>query len=230
MTNQKKCCIITLRKETTIYFGINSCLFLCFEVMFMSHYFENDQNLPSNLKKTITNIFNQNFIFYTDNGVFAKHGLDFGSKLLLESLPLEDLEGPILDVGCGYGVLGIIINKKTNLTVDMVDVNKRALHLSKRNVKENKCENIEIFESNCYEQITKKYKTIITNPPIRAGKKIVYEILINARNHLTDDGILYFVIRKEQGAKSVISDLKKYYDVTIVNKSKGFFIIKAKMC
>lgn len=196
----------------------------------MSHYFENDQNLPSNLKKTITNIFNQNFIFYTDNGVFAKHGLDFGSKLLLESLPLEDLEGPILDVGCGYGVLGIIINKKTNLTVDMVDVNKRALHLSKRNVKENKCENIEIFESNCYEQITKKYKTIITNPPIRAGKKIVYEILINARNHLTDDGILYLVIRKEQGAKSVISDLKKYYDVTIVNKSKGFFIIKAKMC
>lgn len=196
----------------------------------MSHYFENDQNLPSNLKKTITNIFNQNFIFYTDNGVFAKHGLDFGSKLLLESLPLEDLEGPILDVGCGYGVLGIIVNKKTNLTVDMVDVNKRALHLSKRNVKENKCENIEIFESNCYEQITKKYKTIITNPPIRAGKKIVYEILINARNHLTDDGILYFVIRKEQGAKSVISDLKKYYDVTIVNKSKGFFIIKAKMC
>lgn len=195
----------------------------------MSHYFENDQNLPSNLKKTITNIFNQNFIFYTDNGVFAKHGLDFGSKLLLESLPLEDLEGPILDVGCGYGVLGIIINKKTNLTVDMVDVNKRALHLSKRNVKENKCENIEIFESNCYERITKKYKTIITNPPIRAGKKIVYEILINARNHLTDDGILYFVIRKEQGAKSVISDLKKYYDVTIVNKSKGFFIIKAKM-
>lgn len=196
----------------------------------MSHYFENDQNLPSNLKKTITNIFNQKFIFYTDNGVFAKHGLDFGSKLLLESLPLEDLESPILDVGCGYGVLGIIVNKKTNLTVDMVDVNKRALHLSKRNVKENKCENIEIFESNCYEQITKKYKTIITNPPIRAGKKIVYEILINARNHLTDDGILYFVIRKEQGAKSVISDLKKYYDVTIVNKSKGFFIIKAKMC
>lgn len=196
----------------------------------MSHYFENDQNLPSNLKKTITNIFNQNFIFYTDNGVFAKHGLDFGSKLLLESLPLEDLEGPILDVGCGYGVLGIIINKKTNLTVDMVDVNKRALHLSKRNVKENKCENIEIFESNCYEQITKKYKTIITNPPIRAGKKIVYEILINARNHLTDDGILYLVIRKEQGAKSVISDLKKYYDVTIINKSKGFFIIQAKMC
>ena len=196
----------------------------------MSHYFENDQTLPSNLKKTIANIFNQNFIFYTDNGVFAKKGLDFGSKLLLESLSLEELEGPILDVGCGYGVLGIIINKKTNLNIDMVDVNKRALHLAKRNIKENKCLNVNVFESNCYQNIIKKYKTIITNPPIRAGKKIVYEILFSARNYMDSGGSLYLVIRKEQGAPSVISDLKKYYDVTIINKSKGFFIIRAKMC
>ena len=111
----------------------------------MSHYFENDQNLPSNLKKTTTTIFNQNFIFYTDNGVFAKHGLDYGSRLLLESIAYEELKGPVLDVGCGYGVLGIIVNKKTNLEVDMIDVNKRALHLSKRNIKENKCTNINVF-------------------------------------------------------------------------------------
>ena len=206
------------------------CLFLCFEVILMSHYFENDQNLPSNLKKTTAIILDQNFIFYTDNGVFAKHGLDYGSELLLKSLPYNELEGPILDVGCGYGVLGIVVNKKTNLEVDMVDVNKRALHLSKRNAKENKCTNINIFENNCYENITRKYKTIITNPPIRAGKKIVYDILLNARNHLDPDGVLYLVIRKDQGAISAISDLKKYYDVSIVNKSKGFFIIVAKMC
>ena len=196
----------------------------------MSHYFENDQNLPSNLKKTTTNIFNQNFIFYTDNGVFAKHGLDYGSRLLLESLPYEELKGPVLDVGCGYGVLGIIISKLTNLEVDMIDVNKRALHLSKRNIKENGCTNINTFLSDCYQNVTRKYKTIITNPPIRAGKKIVYDILLNARNNLDPDGILYLVIRKEQGAKSAISDLKKYYDVSIVRKSKGFYIISAKMC
>lgn len=127
-------------------------------------------------------------------------------------------------------MLGIIVNKKTNLDVDMIDVNKRALHLSKRNVKENKCININVFTSDCYENVTKKYRTIITNPPIRAGKKIVYDILLNARNHLEPDGTLYLVIRKEQGAKSAISDLKKYYDVSIVNKSKGFYIISAKMC
>ena len=71
------------------------CLFLCFEVILMSHYFENDQNLPSNLKKTTAIILDQNFIFYTDNGVFAKHGLDYGSELLLKSLPYNELEGPI---------------------------------------------------------------------------------------------------------------------------------------
>lgn len=196
----------------------------------MSHYFENDQNLPSNLKKTTVYLFKQNYIFYTDNGVFSKHGIDYGSRLLLESLPYEELNGPILDVGCGYGVLGIIINKKTNLEVDMIDVNKRALHLSKRNSKENNCSNINVFASNCYDKITKRYKTIITNPPIRAGKKIVYEILFEAKNYLTEDGVLYIVIRKDQGAKSVIYDLKKYYDVSIVNKSKGFYIILAKMC
>lgn len=194
----------------------------------MSHYFENDQNLPSNLKKTVAKLFNKEFIFYTDNGVFAKSGLDFGSRLLLESIPLDELKGNILDVGCGYGVLGIIINKITSLKVDMVDVNKRALHLARRNIKENKCSNITANESNCYENVDKLYQTIITNPPIRAGKKIVYEIVINAKEHLTKDGVLYLVIRKEQGAKSLINDLEKYYDVTIINKSKGFFIIQAK--
>ena len=99
-----------------------------------------------------------------------------------------------------------------------------------RNVKENKCININVFLSDCYKNVTKKYKTIITNPPIRAGKKIVYDILLNARNHLEPDGTLYLVIRKEQGAKSAILDLKKYYDVSIVRKSKGFYIISAKKC
>ncbi len=194
----------------------------------MSHYFENDKNLPSQLKRTVATINGKEFIFYTDNGVFSKTGLDFGSRLLLESIPIADLKGKILDVGCGYGPLGIVINKLSCQPVEMVDINRRALHLAQRNSKENNCTDIRIYESSCYETVTGYFDIIVTNPPIRAGKKIVYEILFGAKEHLKQNGVLYCVIRKDQGAKSIISDLEKAYNVTILKKSKGFFIIQAK--
>ena len=129
-------------------------------------------------------------------------------------------------MGCGYGVFGIVLNKILSFSVDMCDVNLRALHLSKINIKENKCLDINAFESNCYENVVSKYSSIVTNPPIRAGKKIVYDIVMNAKNYLEKDGKLFLVIRKEQGAKSLIVDLKKIYNVEIVAKKKGFFILK----
>ena len=191
----------------------------------MGQYFTNE-NLPSNVKVTNCVVRGHKFNFLTDNGVFSKNGLDFGSRLLLESIPLEEVGANVLDMGCGYGVFGIVINKLTNASVDMVDVNLRAMHLAKRNIKENDCTNINVFESSCYSNVTNKYNTIITNPPIRAGKKIVYEILMNAKEHLLENGNLFLVIRKEQGAKSIISDLKQEYNVEILEKSKGFFIVK----
>ena len=191
----------------------------------MGQYFINE-SLPSNVKVTNCVVRGHKFTFLTDNGVFSKDGLDFGSRLLLESIPLEEVGAKVLDMGCGYGVFGIIINKLTNACVDMVDVNLRAMHLAKRNIKENNCTNINVFESSCYTNVTDKYNTIITNPPIRAGKKIVYEILINAKEYLLENGNLFLVIRKEQGAKSIISDLKQVYNVEILTKSKGFFILK----
>lgn len=195
----------------------------------MSQYFNNDNSVPSNVVKTYANILGESFTFYTDNGVFSKTGVDFGSRLLLESLSLSDLGDTLLDVGCGYGVFGIVLNKKLGIKCTMCDVNRRALHLAKRNIDENKCSNCEVIESNCYENITGKYSTIITNPPIRAGKKIVYEILENARNYLEPGGSLIFVIRKEQGAKSIISDMQNLYNLTILEKKKGFFIIKCTL-
>ncbi len=194
----------------------------------MGQYFENT-DLPSKIVKTEAFVLGNKFIFCTDNGVFSKDGLDFGSRLLLESIPLEEVGGKVLDMGCGYGVFGIILNKVLSCQVDMVDVNLRALHLCDLNIKENKCTNIKAFESNCYENIVSKYSCIITNPPIRAGKKIVYEIVMNARNYLEKDGKLFLVIRKEQGAKSLIADLKEFYNVEILNRKKGFFIIKCSL-
>ena len=105
-------------------------------------------------------------------------------------------------------------------------MNLRAIHLSEINIHENHCQNISVFESNVYENINSKYSCIVTNPPIRAGKKVVYDIVMNAKDYLEKDGALFLVIRKEQGAKSLIFDLKKQYNVEVLEKKKGFFILK----
>lgn len=192
----------------------------------MGHYFTNDNNLQSNIKKLNCFIFNEKMTFYTDNGVFSKNEIDFGSRLLLNTIINENLGSNILDVGCGYGTIGISISKCKKCKVTMCDVNKRALHLAEMNIKENSCFDIEILESNCYENINGIYSSIVTNPPIRAGKKIVYEILERAKDYLEENGALYFVVRKEQGAKSIISDMQKLYNVEVLEKKKGFFIVK----
>lgn len=197
----------------------------------MPQYFENDKNLKSQLKKINYSIFNKNFTFYTDNGVFAKNGVDYGSKLLLETVvDSSSSYHSILDVGCGYGTLGIILNKVYDCPTTMIDINKRALHLTKRNILENKCNDILVFESDAYEKIEAKYDLIVTNPPIHAGKKKVYEILLEAKNHLSENGKLFFVIHKDQGAKSVVRDLSEKYKIEVLRKEKGFFIILAQNC
>ena len=193
----------------------------------MAQYFDN-QELPSNIKKLDIVLLGQKFTFYTDNGVFSKNNIDYGSRVLLESIDISDIKGNILDVGCGYGVIGITLNKLTGYETLMIDVNKRALHLAERNIKENKLKDISVLESNCYEAVNNKFNTIITNPPIRAGKKIVYEIVLKATEYLEKDGQLFIVIRKEQGAKSLLVELEKIYNVEVVNKVHGYYIIKCK--
>ena len=134
-----------------------------------------------------------------------------------------------MDVGCGYGTIDVILGKLVDASFLGVDVNRRALHLAEMNKKENKLDNVTFLESNCYENVEGKFDVIITNPPIRAGKKIVYEIVMGARNYLTEDGTLFIVVRKEQGAKSMLRDLEEFYKVEVLNKIKGFFVIKCNL-
>lgn len=189
----------------------------------MSYYFSNDDKLKSEIKKISVKIKDNLYSFYTDNGVFSKKGLDFGTRTLLESIP--NLNGDILDLGCGYGPIGIYLAKYGN--VDMVDINKRSINLAIKNSELNKVK-VNVFESDGFKNITKKYDYIVTNPPIRVGKNKLYELLFEAKKHLKDNGIMYLVINKDQGAKSVIKDLSSEYEVNVINKNKGFYIIEAK--
>lgn len=190
----------------------------------MAQYFEN-VDLDSKMEKIEVKIFDRYFNFYTDKGVFSKDCLDYGTRLLLENLNKEDIKGDILDVGCGYGVISIILSLTTNSNIDGIDVNKRALHLSRMNDKLNKTK-VNFFESDVYSNVDKKYDYIITNPPIRAGKEVVYKILGEAKNHLKDGGKLYFVMRKSHGVASAIKYLSNIYNLEIIDKSKGFYIIR----
>lgn len=193
----------------------------------MSHYFETDKNLKNNIQKHKINVLNKSFEFYTNSGVFSKKRLDFGTRTLLESLPLDELHGSILDFGCGYGPIGICIKSLCDVDVDMLDINERSIELALKNAELNKVI-VNVFKSNIYENVNKKYDYIISNPPIRVGKEILYKILFGAKEYLNENGELWIVINKDQGAKSVMKDLALEYDVKLVNKNKGFFIIVAK--
>ncbi len=189
----------------------------------MSHYFTNEY-IKSDEHLIYVKIKNQDFKFKVDNGVFSKKSLDFGTRTLIENLP--SLKGDILDFGCGYGPIGIFIAKNYKCSVDMIDINNRCISLALKNSKLNNVK-VNIFPSNIYESVNKKYDYIITNPPIRVGNKILYKILFEAKEHLKKDGELWLVINKNQGAKTVIKELENYYTVLLITKNKGFYIIKA---
>ena len=196
----------------------------------MSHYFENDMNLKSEIRQ-ISYEYNSSFFeLFSDNGVFSKNKIDYGSKLLLESYLSENNDSKkVLDVGCGYGFIGIVIGVITSSCVDMIDVNKRAVHLANMNIKKyKKSFNGSAFISDAYENVEGKYDVVITNPPIRVGKEKLLEILNGAFDHLESDGCLYFVIRKDQGALSIKKILEISKKVEVINKSKGYFIYKIK--
>ena len=193
----------------------------------MSQYFDNDI-LPSEIREFDTVVRDKEFKFKVDNGVFSKNKLDTGSRVLIEGILLSGIYGNVLDLGCGYGALSIILSSFSSIDTffDGVDVNKRAIHLANMNKKLNKINNINFFESDVYSNITKKYDFIITNPPIRAGKSVIYEMLDNALNFLNKDGSLIFVMRKEHGAKSTYKHLEDMYDIKEIYKKNGFFVFR----
>ena len=195
-----------------------------------SHYFTNDVNLDSKPRVVTYSINGIDFELESDTGVFSKNKLDYGSEVLIKSLLPIDLGENILDLGCGIGPIGLTLayfHPHSNVVCS--DVNTRALSLCRINARKLALnQRVTCLQSDIYLEIEGKFQSIVSNPPIRAGKKVTYEIYRGALEHLTDGGSLYIVIRKAQGALSVKDYLEELFgNVTVLDKSKGYFILKA---
>ena len=196
----------------------------------MSQYFDNDDKVKTFQREIKFEILGQQLTFITDNGVFSKKHIDEGTKLLLQALVPLRLSNDILDLGCGYGVIGITIayfNKDCHVV--LADVNKRALELTKLNVNNHHLHaRCTCLISNIYENIDSEFDNIIINPPIRAGKDVTYSMYLGAYEHLKKNGCLFIVIRKAQGAPSAFKYLESLFkSVCVIAKGKGYWIIKA---
>ena len=194
----------------------------------MSHYFINDDKLDHQESTYNLTLFGMNLKLTTDKGVFSRDGLDYGSKTLIEAIQIDEKTTSLLDMGCGVGVMGIVLKKQyPNLKLTMSDVNLRAVELAKKNALANKVE-ANILASDLFTQIEDSFDLIMSNPPIRAGKKVIYTLYADAYKHLNNEGSLWIVVRKQQGAKSTIDYLKTIYrEVLVHTKDKGFYVIQA---
>lgn len=194
------------------------------------HYYSTNPGVESNRQEFSYTLRGNTFTFISDSGVFSKKEVDFGSRLLIEAFQPPAVEGDILDMGCGYGPIGIsIAASEKDRKVCLVDINERAIELAKENAHSNKISNLEIYQSDLFSKVKGTYAAILTNPPIRAGKKVVHTIFEDAFDYLKDSGELWVVIQKKQGAPSALEKLKSLFkEVDVVEKKKGYYIIKGK--
>jgi len=196
----------------------------------MSHYFTNDENQKSNEKEFQTEMLGKKFKFITDIGVFSKGELDDASRFLIETIAPMLPKGDVLDVGCGYGAIGIsLASVNLESTVHMVDINLRAADLAHRNAEKNSISNVLVYESNLYQKVEKKdFVSIVSNPPIRAGKKVVHDILAGAIDYLANGGTLTIVIGKQHGAASAEKQMEVVFgNVHRLDRKKGFWILQS---
>ena len=190
-------------------------------------YFAEKPDAKHDIHELNVELLGQRLTFLTDAGVFSKKMIDYGSRVLLSALDFEDGER-VLDVGCGYGPLGLTLAKAQGVTATMVDINQRALDLAQKNAERNQV-SAHIFQSNVYEKVSGIFDHIISNPPIRAGKQVVHEVISGSYEHLTEGGDLTLVIQKKQGAPSAKSKMEAVFsNCEIVKKDKGYYILRSE--
>lgn len=195
-----------------------------------NHYYTNQPTVAHDEKEFTFTLRGRAFRFTSDAGVFSKERIDFGSVLLIEEMQIAENDH-VLDMGCGYGPIGITAaTLATQGRVWMVDVNERAVSLARRNIQRNGIENAEVVVSDLFAGLDKdqRFDVILTNPPIRVGKQTVHQILEDSYSYLNSGGSLWVVIQKKQGGPSAFAKLEEVFDqVEKVTQDKGYWIIKA---
>lgn len=197
----------------------------------MKHYFLESEHKTEDYFVISQKIADKQYSFWSCYNVFSKDCVDYGTFVLLNTiLKTQNMSGKVLDIGCGYGVIGIVLADNFDDTkVYMTDVNPTAIELSKKNVVLNKSKNIvDIKQSFCYENIDEKFDYIVSNPPIKAGKEVLLNILLNSYEHLAEKGKLIFVIKKKFGEESIKKQLEnKFSNVEILKRDSGYYILCA---
>lgn len=193
------------------------------------HYYSQSPSVKHNRHVHEALLRGVSFRFVTDAGVFSKTGIDYGSRVLIEALELEK-DARVLDVGCGYGPIGLSAAKLAPQGfVTMIDINERAVELSRENAKLNGISNVEVIQSDLYEAVRgKSFQAVLTNPPIRAGKAVVHQIFEEGCGLLEPGGSMWVVIQKKQGAPSAEAKLQELFgEVEEITKDKGYRIFRA---
>lgn len=196
----------------------------------MGQYFTNDPKIKSKERVISCNFNGHQFDFISDNGVFSKSEIDQGSLVFLKAIyKFEKLDGKILDLGSGYGTIGLILaHFSKGAKFLLADVNTRACALARENARKFNLDNVEIRESDCFSTIDETFDFILINPPIRAGKKVIYKMFLEAYSHLNANGKLLIVIRKNQGAETASKYIQSVFNnCTLIDRDKGYHIYEA---
>lgn len=199
----------------------------------MQHYYSENPDIKTNRRNMLYSIGNKEIEIYTDNGVFSKNKVDYGTDIMLNTFISHNndklMKKNILDIGCGYGIVGLILKLTYSyINITLSDINNRALELSKLNFEKYNLE-ANILHSNLFENISDKFDIILSNPPIRTGKQNVFKIYEEAYNHLNTNGEFYCVIQTKQGAKSTEKKLNELFgNCKTLNISNGYRIYLSK--
>lgn len=189
-------------------------------------YYDENPDAAHDIHELEVVLLGQKMTFMTDAGVFSKKAIDFGSQVLLNAVAFPE-HSTLLDVGCGYGPMGLTLAKVQGVTATLIDVNLRALALAEKNAIKNGV-TAEIFQSNLYTKVAGKFDNIVSNPPIRAGKDVVHGVISGAYDHLNDQGTLTIVIQKKQGAPSAKAKMTEVFgNCDVIKKDKGYFILQS---